>query len=77
MCGRCGPPFDGPANSRAGMSGNALVATVEKSPLSRLQKRLACNEHDKHTCRNHQTAPNYFAAHAIGGFHLISPLNHD
>jgi hypothetical protein len=59
------------------MSGNTLVATIEKSSLSWLQKQLICNEHDKDACRNHQSAPNDHAAHAIGGFHFISPLKHD
>jgi hypothetical protein len=59
------------------MSGNTLVATIEKSSLSWLQKQLICNEHDKDTCCNHQSAPNSHAALAIVGFHLISPLNHD
>jgi hypothetical protein len=38
------------------MGGNTLIAAVEESSLSWLQKQLTCDEHDEHTCCNDQSA---------------------
>jgi hypothetical protein len=61
----------------AGMGGNTLIAAVEESSLSWLQKQLTCDEHDEHTCCNDQSALKDHAARATVDSHFMSPSNQD